>query len=497
MRAEDAVALVGSWKSELHHLVHAVQNCLIQVAWSICRQNQPYLGGLVACPRKQRVHRRTQTLASALPASHSQERVGLVNEEQHALLRGLRPVEELVQPRHRVRTQGRHVASSHDGKVKPRVLGQLSSGERLARAGRTVEHGVLERGAVLLVVGGCGCQLTNASVQPWLQHHLPQPNNRGEAAGGSNCGSAGPRQGVQRSLGGFSDKGRLPQIALQQPGTKLGTLPRAVDAHGQRGDAPHQQAQLGGVCKELARTSAHVVEHGVDHRQCLLLLRLEPHQHLPPVHVLVLAVLLDAAFGFKQGFLAQGLALNLGHLLRAFLPLRLDLLLHYTPMHLLPLGGLFLHGHQLRVALPILLVLRLHALSCELVLVSGQLCLGLRLRMLRLAHLLPVNLLALHFGLLGIVHVFCFLFFILCQLCLLLLLGKLKHRLGMRRAVDFAQCFSTSLKSFWIKLRWRRVLSAEGDGRCNSHATRHSSGDKARSRAERRHRCTQRCPSRT
>lgn len=37
------------------------------------------------------------------------------------------------------------------------------------------------------------------------------------------------------------------------------------------------------------------------------------------------------------------------------------------------------------------------------------------------------HLLALHFGLLGIVHVFCFLFFILCQLCLLLLLGKLKH----------------------------------------------------------------------
>lgn len=38
-------------------------------------------------------------------------------------------------------------------------------------------------------------------------------------------------------------------------------------------------------------------------------------------------------------------------------------------MHLLPLGGLFLHGHQLRVALPILLVLRLvthHTTICHI-----------------------------------------------------------------------------------------------------------------------------------
>mmetsp|Transcript_29150 Transcript_29150/g.74374 ORF Transcript_29150/g.74374 Transcript_29150/m.74374 type:complete len:643 (+) Transcript_29150:224-2152(+) len=455
VQLQHLLALVRAWQPKLQRLVHAVQHGIIQVTRPVGGNDHHEIPGLVAGTEQQRVQSTAQALAH-LVAAPPQERVRLVDEEQQAAARALRPVKRLVQLRDGLAAQGCHVTTAHDGVVQARGARQALGGHGLASARGAVEQHVAEGCAVALGVGGGGSQHAHVVVQALGQDDVAEVAlDLVLVLGGGHTPGLGLPDGEARRL---AHQAGGAQPALHRAAHHARRLARRVHAQEQRAEPAHRGQQLGAVRQQIHRRRAQVRHDRVDGLERLARLLLVLEQRGAPVDVLVVARLLDAPLRLGQRLLARNLLLQLRGVRLAGLALRLDLLLDAQPLRLLLGGRLLLQLDQLRVALALQLVLVHQPLARQLVLVLLHARRHLRTLLLQRALLLHAHLLALLVKERGLRMSLRLTLFTLLLLGDLLGLGQVDHLLRIWRLVNLTQGSSTTLQGLWIEQRTPCVI---------------------------------------
>ena len=258
VQAAHALASLGVGEAELEGLVHAVEHRGVEILRPVRRDDEDDIAGELAGAVEQRVERGADAGGGLgrrdAAAALREERVGFVDEQQQTAPRRGRPVEELVDPGHRVGAQRRDVTAGHERVVQAGVPRQTFRRHRLAGAGGAVEHDVTERSRVFARVGRRDGEVLDAGLEVTLEHDVA------EDAARAGCGLRGGDRAFTRG-GGWGGGGRvrrrrpetpdvsarlaherrLPEVPLEHAETHAASLPRSVHADRERGDPAHER----------------------------------------------------------------------------------------------------------------------------------------------------------------------------------------------------------------------------------------------------------------
>mmetsp|Transcript_47056 Transcript_47056/g.111762 ORF Transcript_47056/g.111762 Transcript_47056/m.111762 type:complete len:252 (+) Transcript_47056:792-1547(+) len=246
----------------------------------------------------------------------------------------------------RLLLQRRHVAPGHDGVLQAGVLCEALRHHGLPRAGRPVEHGVLQRHPSPLCRRRGICKPHDLLAELRMEHHIIELRAAGRAE---------PKQSQQANenllegtpLVGHAHQRRPPQALVQLLSQQDGHLPHKVHTAQANHDGANQQRQVCGRAEDRLHPLGCHVGRGLNGREHLSapfrLLRL----HHAGVDILILARGLDLTFLLDPRLLYS---LRDSHLRTALVrlePKLQELLLIFVLLLLLSEIGLLLLAEQL------------------------------------------------------------------------------------------------------------------------------------------------------